>query len=252
MDKKNKAVVTVVGNDTIGIIARVSAALAAHNANILDISQTVLSGMFNMMMIVDVSLSDFDTLSAALSALGAELGLQVRIQRSEALRRDAPHLMEERDDQYIRNFADGADDYRGKARYPHDYDGHFASMTVCIRIRIFSIRTSTTASPRRRRIWSGRARRWNASSVFRLSTSAFLSRPRALWRRACGDPVVVARAMDAAAEGDGRELHRRLHRAGAEGHDRPDRALIASLPEALSTTERVCSSGQRGVHARGH
>ena len=50
MDKKNKAVVTVVGNDTIGIIARVSAALAAHNANILDISQTVLSGMFNMMM----------------------------------------------------------------------------------------------------------------------------------------------------------------------------------------------------------
>ena len=86
MDKKNKAVVTVVGNDTIGIIARVSAALAAHNANILDISQTVLSGM---MMIVDVSLSDFDTLSAALSALGAELGLQVRIQRSEIF--DAMH-----------------------------------------------------------------------------------------------------------------------------------------------------------------
>ena len=56
MEKKNKAVVTVVGNDTIGIIARVSAALAQHEANILDISQTVLSGMFNMMMIVDVSL----------------------------------------------------------------------------------------------------------------------------------------------------------------------------------------------------
>ena len=89
MDKKNKAVVTVVGNDTIGIIARVSVALAAHNANILDISQTVLSGMFNMMMIVDVSLSDFDALSAALSALGVELGLQVRIQRSEIF--DAMH-----------------------------------------------------------------------------------------------------------------------------------------------------------------
>ena len=41
MEKKNKAVVTVVGNDTIGIIARVSAALAQHEANILDISQTV-------------------------------------------------------------------------------------------------------------------------------------------------------------------------------------------------------------------
>lgn len=44
MEKKNTAVVTVVGNDTIGIIARVSAVLAHHDANILDISQTVLSG----------------------------------------------------------------------------------------------------------------------------------------------------------------------------------------------------------------
>ena len=87
MEKKNKAVVTVVGNDTIGIIARVSAALAQHEANILDISQTVLSGMFNM--IVDVSLSDFDALSADLSALGGELGLQIRIQRSEIF--DAMH-----------------------------------------------------------------------------------------------------------------------------------------------------------------
>ena len=63
MEKKNTAVVTVVGNDTIGIIARVSAALAHHEANILDISQTVLSGMFNMIMIVDISLSRFAQLS---------------------------------------------------------------------------------------------------------------------------------------------------------------------------------------------
>ena len=89
MEKTNKAVVTVVGYDTIAIIARVSAALAQHEANILDISQTVLSGMFNMMMIVDVSLSDFDALSADLSALGGELGLQIRIQRSEIF--DAMH-----------------------------------------------------------------------------------------------------------------------------------------------------------------
>ena len=49
----------------------------------------MLSGMFNMMMIVDVSLSDFDALSADLSALGGELGLQIRIQRSEIF--DAMH-----------------------------------------------------------------------------------------------------------------------------------------------------------------
>ena len=83
MEKKNTAVVTVVGNDTVGIIARVSAVLSQHEANILDISQTVLSGMFNMIMIVDISLSRFAQLSEELEALGAELGLQIRIQRSE-------------------------------------------------------------------------------------------------------------------------------------------------------------------------
>ena len=85
MDKKNKAVVTVVGNDTIGIIARVSAALAAHNANILDISQTVLSGMFNMMMIVDYSNADkeFGEIVDDLDKLGEEIGVRIRCQREE-------------------------------------------------------------------------------------------------------------------------------------------------------------------------
>ncbi len=89
MEKKNTAVVTVVGNDTVGIIARVSAVLAKHEANILDISQTVLSGMFNMIMIVDISLSAFAQLSDSLVALGNEMGLQIRIQRSEIF--DAMH-----------------------------------------------------------------------------------------------------------------------------------------------------------------
>ena len=89
MEKKNTAVVTVVGNDTVGIIARVSAALAKNEANILDISQTVLSGMFNMIMIVDISLSRFAQLSDELEALGHDMGLQIRIQRSEIF--DAMH-----------------------------------------------------------------------------------------------------------------------------------------------------------------
>ena len=89
MDKKNTAVVTVVGKDTIGIIAKVSAVLSEHEVNILDISQTVLSGMFNMIMIVDISLSRFAQLSEALEQLGILLGLQIRIQRSEIF--DAMH-----------------------------------------------------------------------------------------------------------------------------------------------------------------
>ena len=89
MDKQNTAVVTVVGKDTIGIIAKVSAVLSEHETNILDISQTVLSGMFNMIMIVDISLSRFAQLSEALEQLGIRLGLQIRIQRSEIF--DAMH-----------------------------------------------------------------------------------------------------------------------------------------------------------------
>ena len=89
MEKKNTAVVTVVGNDTIGIIAQVSAVLAHHEANIQDISQTVLSGMFNMIMIVDISLSRFGELKDELDALAGELGLQIRIQSSEIF--DAMH-----------------------------------------------------------------------------------------------------------------------------------------------------------------
>lgn len=85
MAEVKKAVVTVLGFDRKGIIAKVSAALYAQDANILDISQTVLSGMFNMVLIADVSSPDcsFSALSDELSALGAEMGLQIRIQRSE-------------------------------------------------------------------------------------------------------------------------------------------------------------------------
>ena len=85
MEKKNKAVVTVVGNDTIGIIARVSAALAQHEANILDISQTVLSGMFNMMMIVDMTKLEkpFEQVVGELTNIGSGIGVQIKCQREE-------------------------------------------------------------------------------------------------------------------------------------------------------------------------
>ena len=89
METVNKAVVTVLGKDTTGIIARVSAVLLKHNANILDITQTVLSGMFTMVMIVDLRDSVFADLADDLDQAGKQMGLQVRIQRSEIF--DAMH-----------------------------------------------------------------------------------------------------------------------------------------------------------------
>lgn len=80
-----KAIITVVGKDTVGIIAKTSAYLAKNSINILDISQTVVQDYFNMMMIVDCSKSSkvFDKLAAELSSIGESMGLEIRCQKSE-------------------------------------------------------------------------------------------------------------------------------------------------------------------------
>ena len=84
-----KTIITVVGKDTVGIIAKICTYLAENHMNILDISQTVLSGMFNMIMIVDISMTRFGELEDAMAALASKLGLQIRVQRSEIF--DAMH-----------------------------------------------------------------------------------------------------------------------------------------------------------------
>lgn len=73
------AIITVVGTDQVGIIAKVSAYLAAHNINIIDISQTILSGNFVMMMMVDLSGSTISIQEnkKALDSLGGELGVSI-------------------------------------------------------------------------------------------------------------------------------------------------------------------------------
>ncbi|WP_295579195.1 ACT domain-containing protein [uncultured Oscillibacter sp.] len=79
------AIVTVVGQDRVGIIAAICNRLAGFNVNILDISQTILQGSFTMVMAVDLSAASapFGDLSAALAELGGEMGLSIRIQREE-------------------------------------------------------------------------------------------------------------------------------------------------------------------------
>ena len=78
---KNKFVITVVGRDTVGIIAKVCTYLADHQVNILDISQTIVDGYFNMMMIVDAAnAGDVPEMSGDLAALGQEIGVVIRCQ----------------------------------------------------------------------------------------------------------------------------------------------------------------------------
>ena len=80
-----KCVITVVGKDTVVIIAKVCTYLAKTEINILDISQTIVSGYFNMMMIVDLSNSNtgFDVVVTALENLGKEIGVVIKCQREE-------------------------------------------------------------------------------------------------------------------------------------------------------------------------
>ena len=81
---KNKFIITEVGHDTVGIIAKVCTYLAELQVNILDISQTIVDGYFNMMMIVDAAQAgDVTELSSDLGALGQEIGVVIRCQHED-------------------------------------------------------------------------------------------------------------------------------------------------------------------------
>lgn len=80
-----KCIVTVLGKDTVGIIAKVCTYLADNKINILDISQTIIQGYFNMMMIVDITSldKDFKVICDEMEKLGDEIGVNIRCQKEE-------------------------------------------------------------------------------------------------------------------------------------------------------------------------
>ena len=84
-ESKTRAIITVLGSDRAGIVAAVTGALADHDANILDISQTILQGIFTMTMLVDLASTNvgFSELQDQLSELSGRLGVQITLQREE-------------------------------------------------------------------------------------------------------------------------------------------------------------------------
>jgi len=80
-----KTIITVVGKDTVGIIAKVCTYLAENRVNILDISQTIVDDYFNMMMIADMSraVKSVSEVSDDLDRLGEEIGVIIKCQREE-------------------------------------------------------------------------------------------------------------------------------------------------------------------------
>jgi ACT domain-containing protein len=80
-----RTIITVVGKDAVGIIAKVCTYLADNRANILDISQTIVQEYFNMMMIVDFEKVEkpFDKVVNELAEIGEKMGVQIKCQREE-------------------------------------------------------------------------------------------------------------------------------------------------------------------------
>ncbi len=81
----DKVIITVVGKDTVGIIAKVCTYLSESQVNVLDISQTIVSGYFNMMMIADFAAAtkSFAEISDQLDQIGQEIGVAIKCQREE-------------------------------------------------------------------------------------------------------------------------------------------------------------------------
>ncbi|MBE5968545.1 MAG: ACT domain-containing protein [Lachnospiraceae bacterium] len=81
----NRTVITVVGKDKVGITAKVCTYLAENNINILDISQTIVQGFFNMMMIVDAAEApkEFDQIIEELDQIGSQIGVRIRAQHED-------------------------------------------------------------------------------------------------------------------------------------------------------------------------
>lgn len=81
----DRTIITVVGKDTVGIIAKVCAYLAENGINILDISQTIVQGYFNMMMIVDTNKMEkhFGQMADEMRTLGESIGVDIKCQKEE-------------------------------------------------------------------------------------------------------------------------------------------------------------------------
>ena len=80
-----KTIITVVGHDTVGIIAKICTYLADNQINILDISQTITGGYFNMMMVTDTSASDKNTgqIGDDLEKIGSQMNLSIRVMQED-------------------------------------------------------------------------------------------------------------------------------------------------------------------------
>ena len=88
-----KAVITVIGKDMVGILAKVSTACAESNVNVVEVTQSILDKYFAMIMLVDISKCSVshEELHQRMDALAKEMGMQINLTRQEVF--DAMHTI---------------------------------------------------------------------------------------------------------------------------------------------------------------
>lgn len=81
----NRTIITVIGKDRVGIIARICTYLAENDINVLDINQSIVQGFFNMIMIVDAqnAKKDFAFLNGEIEKISEELGVKIKMQHED-------------------------------------------------------------------------------------------------------------------------------------------------------------------------
>lgn len=81
----NRTIITVIGKDRVGIIARICTYLAENDINVLDINQSIVQGFFNMIMIVDAqnAKKDFAVLNSEIEKISEELGVKIKMQHED-------------------------------------------------------------------------------------------------------------------------------------------------------------------------
>lgn len=81
----NRTIITVIGKDRVGIIARICTYLAENDINVLDINQSIVQGFFNMIMIVDAQnvKKDFAVLNGEIEKISEELGVKIKMQHED-------------------------------------------------------------------------------------------------------------------------------------------------------------------------
>ena len=82
----NRTIITVIGKDRVGIIAKICTYLAENDINVLDINQSIVQGFFNMIMIVDAqnAKKDFAVLNGEIEKISEELGVKIRRQHEDS------------------------------------------------------------------------------------------------------------------------------------------------------------------------